>query len=98
MLRKNGTPADLQKHWIGHSSLTTTACYSHTDQELDYRRNAARRVCPELLLDPTRVVGPSGSQGERDRKAYRLKGINGPTSTIERATYLRRNQTLNRTN
>ena len=58
MLRKNGTPADLQKPWIGRSSLTTTDCYSHTDQELDYRRNAAPGLAWSLRLDPTRVVGP----------------------------------------
>jgi len=52
MLRKNGTPADLQKQWIGHSSLKTTDRYSHTDQELDYRRNAARRVGLDLIVGP----------------------------------------------
>lgn len=52
MLRKNGTPADLQKQWIGHSSLKTTDRYSHTDKELDYRRNAARRVGLDLIVGP----------------------------------------------
>jgi integrase len=52
MLRKNGTPADLQKQWIGHSSLKTTDRYSHTDQELDYRRKAARRVGLDLIVGP----------------------------------------------
>jgi hypothetical protein len=52
MLRKNGTPADLQKQWIGHSSLKTTDRYSHTDQELEYRRNAARRVWLDLIVGP----------------------------------------------
>jgi integrase len=55
MLRKNGTPADLQKQWIGHSSLKTTDRYSHTDQELDYRRNAARRVGLDLIVGPNRA-------------------------------------------
>jgi integrase len=44
MLRKYGTPGDLQKQWIGHSSLRTTDRYSHTDQELEYRRAAAGKV------------------------------------------------------
>jgi integrase len=52
ILRKNGTPADLQKQWIGHSSLKTTDRYSHTDQEMDYRRNAARRVGLDLIVGP----------------------------------------------
>jgi len=52
VLRRNGTPADLQKQWIGHSSLKTTDRYSHTDQELDYRRNAANRVGLDLLVGP----------------------------------------------
>ena len=52
MLRKNGAPADLQKQWIGHSSLKTTDRYSHTDQKLDYRRNAARRVGLDLIVGP----------------------------------------------
>jgi integrase len=52
MLRKNGTPADLQRQWIGHSSLKTTDRYSHTDQELDYRQKAARGVGLDLIVGP----------------------------------------------
>jgi hypothetical protein len=54
MLRKRGTPADLQKLWIGHSSLRTTDRYSHTDQELEYRRLAASKAGLDF------VVGPNG--------------------------------------
>ena len=54
MLRKNGTPDDLQKQWIGHYSLRTTDRYSHTHQELEYRRLAASKV--GLNFD----VGPNG--------------------------------------
>ena len=54
MLRKNGTPVDLQKQWIGHSSLRTTDRYSHTDQEREYRRLNASKVGLNL------VVGPNG--------------------------------------
>jgi integrase len=54
MLRKNGTPEDLQKQWIGHSSLRTTDRYSHTHQELEYRRLAASKVGLNF------VVGPNG--------------------------------------
>jgi integrase len=57
-LRKHGTPADLQKQWIGHTSLSTTDRYSHTDHELEYRRQAAGRVG----LD--RVLGPNGPKSE----------------------------------
>jgi len=52
MLRKRGTQADLQKLWIGHSSLRTTDRYSHTDQELEYRRLAAQQAGLGLMLDP----------------------------------------------
>jgi len=38
VLRKNKTPGDLQTLWIGHSSLEMTDRYSHTDQELEYRK------------------------------------------------------------
>jgi integrase len=58
MLRKRGTPADLQKQWIGHSSLRTTDRYSHTDQELEYRRVAARNAGLSL------VIGPNGPKTE----------------------------------
>jgi len=58
MLRKNGTPEDLQKQWIGHSSLRTTDRYSHTHQELEYRRLAASKVGLNL------VVGPNGPKTE----------------------------------
>jgi len=53
-LRKNGTPGDLQMQWIGHSSLRTTDQYSHTDQELEYRRLAASKAGLNL------AVGPNG--------------------------------------
>lgn len=67
MLRKNGTPEDLQRQWIGHSSLRTTDRYSHTDQEFDYRKNAAALVGLERIVGPNgtetirEVAGPSGS-------------------------------------
>ena len=48
MLRKNGTPGYLQKQWIGHSSLRTTDRYSHTNQELEYRRLAASKSRTEF--------------------------------------------------
>lgn len=54
MLRKRGTPEDLQKQWIGHSSLRTTDRYSHTDQELEYRRLAASKARLDF------AVGPNG--------------------------------------
>jgi integrase len=44
VLRKNGIPGDLQKLWIGHSSLRMTDHYSRTDQELEYRRLHAGKV------------------------------------------------------
>jgi hypothetical protein len=54
MLRKNGTPEDLQKQWIGHSSLRTTDRYSHTHQELEYRRLAASKAGLNLAVGPAR--------------------------------------------
>jgi integrase len=60
MLRKNGTPADLQKQWIGHSSLRTTDRYSHTNQELEYRRLAASKVGLNFTVGPN---GPNSAVG-----------------------------------
>lgn len=54
VLRKRGIPPDLQLQWIGHSSLRTTDRYSHTDQELEYRRAAAASAGLNL------VIGPNG--------------------------------------
>jgi integrase len=70
MLRKHGTPADLQKQWIGHSSLRTTDRYSHTDQELEYRRQAAGRVGLDLVVGPnaTSWTQPS-TEGEMSATA-----------------------------
>src|SRR5713226_2703546 len=63
-LRKAGTPQDLQKQWIGHSSLRTGDRYSHTHEEVEYRRSAAGNVG----LD--RVLSPKQSQREApDRKS-----------------------------
>jgi hypothetical protein len=70
MLRKNGTPADPQRQWIGHSSLKTTDRYSHTDQELDYRQKAARRVGLYLIVGPNpHGSTQSESKGEITAKA-----------------------------
>lgn len=52
MLRKNGTPEDLQRQWIGHSCLRTTDRYSHTREELEYRRENASKVGLGLLVGP----------------------------------------------
>jgi integrase len=52
VLRKRGIPGDLQKQWIGHSSLRITDNYSHTDQELEYRREAASKAGMKLVNGP----------------------------------------------
>jgi integrase len=62
VLRKNGTPADRQKQWIGHSSLKTTDRYSHTDRELEYRRKAASRVGLDLIVGPKESTWTQSSQ------------------------------------
>src|SRR5213596_2991136 len=54
MLRKNGTPSDLQKQWIRHSSLRTTDRYSHTHEELEYRRLEASKVGLNFDVGPNR--------------------------------------------
>ena len=59
-LRKIGTPAELQTQWIGHSNLRVTDGYSHTDQEVEYRRQNGRKVGLGF------VVGPNGPKpGEK---------------------------------
>jgi integrase len=58
VLRKKGTPADLQKLWIGHSNLRTGDRYSHTDEEFEYRRAAASVGAIESLVGPN---GPKPS-------------------------------------
>jgi hypothetical protein len=51
-LRKAGTPQDLQKQWIGHSSLRTGDRYSHTHEEVEYRESAAGNVGLDRVLSP----------------------------------------------
>jgi integrase len=51
-LRKPGTPPDLQKQWIGHSSLRTGDRYSHTHEEVAYRRSAVGNVGLGRVLSP----------------------------------------------
>ena len=60
MLRKLGTPEDLQLQWIGHSSLRTTDRYCHTNEELEYRRNAASKVGLNFLVGPNGPKTPVG--------------------------------------
>lgn len=52
ILRKNGTPTDLQKQWIGHSSLRTGDRYSHTHEEIEYRKAAAGNVGIDRIMKP----------------------------------------------
>ena len=64
-LRKAGTPQDLQKQWIGHSSLRTGDRYSHTHEEVEYRRSAAGNVGLDRVLSPKQsqreaLTGQSG--------------------------------------
>ena len=60
ILRKNGTPPELQTQWIGHSSLRVTDGYSHTDQEVEYRQRNARKAGLGF------VIGPNGpNSGEK---------------------------------
>jgi integrase len=66
MLRKNGTPEDLQKQWIGHSSLRTTDRYSHTHEQLEYRRLAASKVGLNFDLGPN---GPKSEVGKSSATA-----------------------------
>jgi integrase len=69
LLRKNGTPADLQKSWIGHSSLRTTDRYAHTDQELEYRQREASRVGLDLIVGPNLANWTqSASEGDEPGK------------------------------
>jgi integrase len=60
MLRKAGTPSDLQRQWIGHSSLRTGGRYSHTHEEVEYRKSAAMQV------GLSRIVGPDGPKANAD--------------------------------
>ena len=63
ILRKNGTPPELQTKWIGHSSLRTTDGYDHTGEEVEYRQRNAKKVGLGF------VIGPSGPKlGESQAK------------------------------
>jgi hypothetical protein len=41
-----------QYEWIGHSSLRTGDRYSHTHEEVEYRRSAAGNVGLDRVLSP----------------------------------------------
>jgi integrase len=64
ILRKNGTPAELQTQWIGHSSLRTTDRYSHTDQEIEYRQRHARKTGLGFVVGPNGPKSVEKSVGE----------------------------------
>jgi hypothetical protein len=71
MLRKARRPEDLQKRWLGHSSLATGDRYNHASEEIEYRRAALSHVG----LD--RIVRPNGPKpdAEVDRADEALKAI-----------------------
>ena len=58
MLRKSGTPAELQQKWLGHSSLRTGDRYNHSTEEVEYRKHAVARVGMD------RILGPNGPKSE----------------------------------
>jgi integrase len=64
-LRKAGTPRDLQRQWIGHRSLRTGDRYSHTHEEVEYRRSAAGNVGLDRVLSPKQF--PTRSPDRRVR-------------------------------
>lgn len=65
ILSKNGTPAELQTQWIGHSSLRTTDGYDHTGEEVEYRQHNARKVGLGFVIGPN--VGPNGPRPSEKR-------------------------------
>ena len=69
MLRKNGTPADLQRQWIGHASTRTTDGYSHLDHEREYRKSAASVVGLQLILGSWPPHNPQSLKTEESVKA-----------------------------
>ena len=54
-LRNVGTPQELQKQWIDHTSFRTGDRYRHTHEEVEYRRPAARNVGLDRALRPQAV-------------------------------------------
>ena len=62
-LRKAGTPQDLQKQWIGHSSLRTGDRYSHTHEEMEYRKSAVGKwgwIACSVPSSPNAKPRPAG--------------------------------------
>ena len=66
ILRKNGTPPELQTQWIGHSSLRVTDGYSHTDEEVEYRQRNAKKVGLGFVVGPN---GPKSVEKSADENA-----------------------------
>jgi integrase len=66
ILRKKGTPPDLQTQWIGHSSLRVTDGYCHTNEEVGYRQQNARRVGLGFVIGPN---GPKPSEKAANESA-----------------------------
>ena len=65
VLRTHGVPDDLVKEWVGHSSLRTTARYTHFQD--DFRQQVARGL--GLLSSSTAESGlPIGPNGPKFRQ------------------------------
>ena len=43
-LRKNRTPEDLIRYWLGHADETVTDGYSKLREDVEYRKEVAERV------------------------------------------------------
>src|SRR4029450_9013793 len=65
LLRNARKTQHLQKHWLGHSSLRTGDRYSHTHEEVEYRRSAAGNVGLDRVLSPkqSQREAPTGQSG-----------------------------------
>ena len=51
-LRKNGTPEDLIKLWLGHAEASITDSYSKVKDDLQYRQKEAERIGIGFEISP----------------------------------------------
>jgi integrase len=59
-LRKNRTPGDLERFWLGHANKTVTDEYSRLKEDVTFRKEVAKKVGIGFELPtPSPVVAPN---------------------------------------
>ena len=98
-LRKNRSPEDLLRFWIGHADRNVTDGYSKVKEDVAFQKECAENLglgfdLPKQIRVSEPKVVPRVNRCQRLDKLFRTKGKNGAPGEIRTPDLLVRSQTL----